>query len=379
MQGTAAAYDLAKYGDASRILLTDISLQRAQESAARVNDLVKRSVCEAAEVDASDEASVALQIHGFDVAISSVPYRLHATIERAALAAGTSVTDLGNDTDVTVEMLKLDDEFKAKDITLLPDTGLAPGLVNSLGVYMMESLDEVTDVKLYCGGLPQNPKPPFNYSLRFDIDGLVGEYIDEAIVLRDNEVVRLPTLEELEHLEIPGIGTMEAFTTSGGTSTAPWSFKGKVRNYDYKTLRYPGHCEQMRVFRDAGFWNEEPVLVQGQYVVPMQVFYKVMGDVILDPTDPDLVITHAIGYGKKDGEPVELQISVIDRQDPVTGFSAMERLTGFSASIMAIEVAMGNVRRGCVPYELAVSGVKMVEELERREISVIKRLSSREA
>ncbi|HEY0865839.1 MAG TPA: saccharopine dehydrogenase C-terminal domain-containing protein [Fimbriimonas sp.] len=370
MQGTAAAYDLARFGNAGRIVLTDIDGEAARKSADRVNRLSESNVCESLRLDASDVAAVAKAVGTADVVLSCVPYKLHATVEEGAFQAGVSVLDMGNDTDVTLKTLGRDQELRERGITFVPDTGLAPGLVNSLAVWFMEELDEVTDVRLFCGGLPQNPKPPFNYALRFSIEGLVGEYVDEAIAIRDHEVVRLETLAELETIEVPTLGVLEAFTTSSGTSTAPFTFRDRVRNYEYKTLRYPGHCALMRIFHDFGFWDEEKLEFPGGRVAPFEVFCRLMGEKLRDPEDRDLVVTHAIGRGVKEGAPSQMMATIIDYHDDATGFTAMERLTGFSTAIVAIEIANGRIRKGAVPYETAISGGTMLDALRKRGIDI---------
>jgi len=362
MQGAAAAYDLARFGDAELIVLADIDLDKAEATARRVNGLTYRSVCSA--------QSGLHQMEGSDVVLSCVPYTLHTMVEQAAFEAGCSVVDMGNDTDVTLATLKRDEEFAAKGITLVPDTGLAPGLVNSIGSWFISELDETNHIRLYCGGLPENPKPPFNYTLRFSVQGLVGEYVDEAIAIRDHQVVRLETLTELETVEIPGFGTLEAFTTSSGTSTAPFTYADKVANYEYKTLRYPGHCAIMQAFQAAGFWGEEPVQLPSGPTKPIELFHKLAGDYLYAPDDPDLLIVHATADGTKDGKPKHLETTIIDRFDRATRFTAMERMTGFSTSIIAIEVAHRRVRPGCVRYELAVPGRRVLQELARRGISI---------
>lgn len=370
MQGTAAAYDIARFGDAKSILLLDSDVTRAQASADRVNKLIGSSICSAKAADAGSAEALSPLLQGASVVLSCVPYRLHQTVAKASLKAGVSVVDMGNDTDVALETLSWHDEFVAKGITYVPDTGLAPGLVNSLALYFMEQLDVTDEVHLYCGGLPKHPKPPFNYSLRFSIEGLVGEYVDEAIAIREHETVRLETLGEIEEVDVPGLGVMEAFTTSSGTSTAPFTLAEKVRSYEYKTLRFPGHCKLMQIFRQFGFWDEEPIEVDGQSVIPLHFFYKLMGDRLTDPTDTDFVAVHAVGKGTKDGKPVTLTTTILDDQDEATGFTSMERLTGFSTAIIAIEVAHGRVAKGGVRYENAVSGSTMVQEIQRRGIEV---------
>lgn len=370
MQGTAAAYDLARYGDANRIVLTDIDPVRAKGRAERVNRLVGHPICEGIALDATNVDTVAEVVRGSDVVLSCVPYKLHSKVEEGAFKAGVSVLDMGNDTDVTLRTLERSDELKSKGITFVPDTGLAPGLVNSIATWLMSRMDETDEIRLFCGGLPQNPKPPFNYALRFSIEGLVGEYVDEAIAIRDHQVVRLETMSELETIEVPTLGVLEAFTTSSGTSTAPYTFKDKVRNYEYKTLRYPGHCELMRIFLDFGFWDEAPQRFASGSVSPLEMFCRIMGDKLSDSEDKDLVITHAVGKGTKNGQPMTLEVSILDRFDEATGFTAMERMTGFSTAIVAIEIANGRVPKGAIPYELAMPGQRMLDEIRRRGIDV---------
>lgn len=368
MQGSAVAYDLARYANPEQLSLYDAREEAAMLAARRVNGLVGRGECEGSRLDAGDPLSLRRVLPEFDVAVSCLPYRLHQMLERACLEAGVSVVDMGNDTDVTLETLSWDADARAKGITILPDTGLAPGLVNSLANVILERMDEVETIRLYCGGLPQVPNPPLNYALSFSIEGLVGEYVDEAIALRDGQVLRLQTLEELEEVYVRGFGALEAFTTSSGTSTAPWTRQGQVRNYEYKTLRYPGHCAIMQAFRNYGFWDEEPVDVGGVQIPPITMFYKLMGERLREPEYRDVVVTVAMGEGTHEGKPSQMEIVLIDRFDEATGFSAMERLTGFSTAICAAAVARGEVRKGCVRYEEALSGERFLELLAERGI-----------
>jgi len=368
MQGTCSAYDLALHGDADRILMGDILYEQAEKASKRVNLLTGKGICEPHHVNALDEDSLTVFLEPVDVVLSCVPYWMHPYIAPVAIKTSTSMVDMGGDTEVTLETMKLDEAAKAAKVSIVPDCGLAPGLVNSLATYLMAKLDEVHDVKLYCGGLPQNPKPPFYYKLSFNIEGLVAEYTDEAFAIRDYKLVRLKTLEELETIEWEGLGTLEAFVTSGGTSTAPWTFEGKVRTYEYKTLRFPGHCEKMKIFLDCGFWSKEPIEVKGTRVLPVDVFCAIMGPKLHDPDDKDQVLVRAIVTGMKGGQEKTHEIEIHDFYDDDTGFSAMERMTGFPTSVVAIEIAKGNVPHGCIRYELAIPGEVMVENLCRRSL-----------
>ncbi|MCU0316094.1 MAG: saccharopine dehydrogenase NADP-binding domain-containing protein [Fimbriimonadaceae bacterium] len=371
MQGTAAAYDLARFANPAQILVGDVDLTQAAKSADRVNKLVRREICVPYAVNALDPVALATFLEMVDIVISCVPYWMHPHIARVAIDTNTDMVDLGGNTEITLKTLAMDEEAKDAEITIVPDTGLAPGLVNSVGCYIIENLDEVDTVRLFCGVLPQNPQPPFNYKLTFNVEGLVTEYDFEAVVLRDGEVIKVPTLKELESIHIEQLGEMEAFVTSGGTSTAPFTFQGKVKNYEYKTIRFPGHCHLMSIFKDFGFWGEEKIDVKGTSVSPKEVFTTIFGPQLEKYVDEDQCIVRGIGIGRRGGSDVTVQVDIFDRQDRETGFTSMERLTGFSTSIIAQEAAAGNLEKGCLRYENAMSGKAFLSELQRRGIHIV--------
>lgn len=370
MQGTAAAYDLAKFADAERILLADASLDQAQKSADRVNRLIGSEACSATKVNALDPKELTALLSDNDVLLSCVPYWMHPKIADIAIATKTHMLDLGGNTDVTRETLAKDAQAKESGVSLVPDCGLAPGLVNSLGFWLIENLDTCETVKLYCGVLPQNPVPPLNYKTTFNVEGLVTEYDYSAVALRNHEIQLIPTLTELESLEIEGFGTMEAFVTSGGTSMAPYSVQGTVTNYEYKTIRFPGHCQIMKVMKDFGLWREDEVDVRGTKIKPKDVWCRVFGEELMKFKDVDQCLIRAVGIGTKGGKNVKLQIDIHDKQCDETGFTSMERLTGFSITTYAIDVANGKMPAGALRYEQAMKGTRFVEEIQRRGIKM---------
>ncbi len=370
MQGTAAAYDLAKFADPEKVVVGDISIAQAKTCADRVNRLVGRDVCEAAQVDALDQESLIEFLDKADIVLSCLPYWMNPYVARGAVETLTDMVDLGGNTEITREVLGLNDAAKEAGISLVPDCGLAPGLVNNIGSYLIDQFEKAESVKLYCGVLPQNPQPPFNYKLTFNVEGLVNEYDFESVVLRDGKIVLVDTLDELEEIYVDQVGVMEAFTTSGGTSTAPLTFQGKIDNYEYKTIRYPGHCELMRLFKDFGFWSESTVNVKGVDVVPKDVFVAVFGPELERFEDEDLCIVRGVGTGIKDGRPTTIQVDIFDTQDEETGFTSMERLTGFSLSIMAQEVVQGDTEKGAIRYEKAMKGSEFLKELKKRGINL---------
>jgi lysine 6-dehydrogenase len=366
MQGTAAAYDLSKFANAASITLLDANIEQAKKAADRVNKLVGQESCSYGQVDALNPDSLGNAIKDADVLLSCVPYWMHPQIAKVAIANGIHMLDLGGNTEVTRETLAMDEAAKVAGVTLVPDCGLAPGLVNSLGMSLVERLETTDTIRLYCGVLPQNPVPPLNYKTTFNTEGLITEYDYEAVVLRENEIKLIPTLSELEELHIEELGKMEAFVTSGGTSMAPYSVQGKVTNYEYKTIRFPGHCYAMRLYKDFGLWREDEIEVRGVKVRPKDVFCKVFGEELGKIKDLDLCAIRALGFGTIGGVKTKLQIDILDKQCEETGFTSMERLTGFSLSIYAIEVAQGRMEPGALRYELAMPGLRFVELIQQR-------------
>ncbi len=369
-QGTAAAYDLALLGDAEYVLMADVSLAQAEQASARVNQLVGRDVAHAAQVNVQDEDAVVAKLTSasIQVFVSGVPYFFNIGLTRAAIRARASMCDFGGNTDQIRQQLAFDSEAKAAGITLIPDCGQVPGLGTSLCAYAMTLLDEPRDIIMYDGGIPRNPTPPWNYILTFNIEGLTNEYFGTTLFLRDWKQLEMPCFEEYELIQFPApIGQLEAFTTAGGTSTMPWTFEGKLRTLQNKTLRWPGHYAQWKAFNDAGLIGLKSVVVDGQPVIPRHLLHALLEPKILaHPGEQDLVIVRVNARGIKDGEEQEAVVDLFDYADERTGFTAMERTTGWHAAIMAGFIARGQTPTGGIPVELAVPGQIFVEEFRKR-------------
>lgn len=381
-QGTASAYDLALHGDAASIILADIDLQQAQLAALRVNKLSGKNYCKAAELNAKDqEACLKLfKENNAHAVISGVPYFFNVELSKTAIAAGASFCDYGGNTDVVRKQIALSDEAKLAGCSIIPDCGMAPGLANSLSAYAISLLDETESLMVYDCGLPQKPLAPWNYSLTFSIEGLTNEYHGKSNCLRDGKLHQIDTFQEYELVEFPEpLGQLEAFTTFGGVGTLPWTYQGKIRNLQNKTLRYIGHFAQWKVFREAGLFDLEPVEVAGQQVVPRHVLHKLIEPQIrAGENEADLVIIRVVARGLKGGERSEAVIDILDRYDEKTGFKAMERCTGFHAGIMASLAARGATARTCLTVEEAVSPKLFLEELSKRDIKICQTIRAAE-
>ena len=373
-QGTAAAYDMAKWGDAEKVFIGDMSMEAAEKSAARVNKLMGKEIAFPKQVDATDHASLVEFLTPVDSFLSAIPYWLNQGVAKAALQARASMCDLGGNTDIVKEQLKDSPAWKEAGIAMVPDCGQVPGMGAGLTCYVMGQFDECTDILMWDGGNDLNPRPPFNYVCTFNIAGLTNEYYGVANFIRDGKIEFVPTFleEDYEIVEFPEpIGKMEAFVAGGGTSTMPWTFEGKLNTLWNKTLRWPGHFQQWKAYMDAGLLEEEPIEVKGQMVSPRDVLHAVIDPKIrATPEDKDIVIVRVLGKGMKDGKQAEFLLDLIDYYDEETGFTAMERTTGWDGAITAIMNAHGVTPRGANSVENAVPGDKFVEELKKRGFNI---------
>ncbi|MGD8596102.1 MAG: saccharopine dehydrogenase C-terminal domain-containing protein [Anaerolineae bacterium] len=370
-QGTACAYDMIKRGDADSVVLADYALDVAETAAARVNDLTGTGKARAVQLDVTDSEAVVAALTGIDAFLSAVPYYYNLDITRAAIQARASMCDLGGNTDLVRQQLSLAAEARAAGISVIPDCGQVPGMGTTLMVYAMRQLDEPEEVCMWDGGLPQEPRPPWNYLLTFNIAGLTNEYAESPVFLRDGKPTVVPTMAELEEIDFPPpVGRLEAFTTGGGVSTMPWTFEGKLKTIQNKTVRYPGHFAQLRAFYDLGLWGMDPVAVGNQQVVPRQLFHALFEPMVTFAGDKDVVVVRVRATGLKGGQPTEVILDLMDVYDEETGFTAMERTTGWDGAIVAEMMARGQTPRGAAPVEIAVPPDLFVEELARRGIHV---------
>jgi len=369
-QGTAAAYDLALFGEAGLILMVDRERTAAERACLRLNALLPSAIAQPAVIDAADPHAVAglLRQHGVQAFVSAVPYFFNVGLTHAALQAGCGMTDLGGNSQVVLEQLELSSDAEQAGVSIVPDCGQVPGMGTSLIVYAIEQLDEARDVIMWDCGLPQRPEPPWNYRLTFSIEGLTNEYDGEALYIREGKTVAVPALGEYEIVEFPEpIGPLEAFTTAGGLTTAARTFAGRLRRLENKTLRYPGHLAQLHVLRDLGLLSLRPVDVEGRPVVPRRVLHALWEPQIrADASTRDLIIIRIRATGRKDGREAEAQVELLHYYDESTGFTAMEQGTGWHASILTAAIARGQIAKGVVPVELAMSGSVFVAEAEKR-------------
>ena len=367
MQGRACAYDMLQNPEVEEVLLADSSQASLEHASTWLHSPRARTLV----LDARDATAVAEAARGYDVVVSAVPYYLNLPLCEAVMEAGVSWIDLGGNTDIVRDELALDERAVEKNVTLQPDVGLGPGMINIFAAHGIEQMDEVDEVLIRDGGLPRHPVPPMNYTLTFSEHGLINEYVSPATAVRDFKRVELPGLSETEIIDLPEpLGRCEAAHASGGLSTMAWTYEGRVRFMDNKLIRYPGHIAVINAMNAMGFFDTHPIKVGNVEVTPRDVSARVFRRAFEAPKAADLVVIRVTVRGSKNGKPLEIVYEMMDFYDEVNHITAMARTTGFPASIVAQLIARGEMRPGALPVELGVPGDRFIEEIRARGFNV---------
>lgn len=366
LMGRAALFDLSQDQNIEHVGIYDLDETLATEIGVKYGSA--RAI--SGRLDAVDEDQAATVMSGYDAAIACTTYQHNPGLTRAAIRAKCHLVDLGGNNDVVQTQLEMDEEAAEAGIIAIPDCGLAPGMVSVMVADAVEKLDRVDSARIRVGGIPQSPRPPLNYQMVFSPEGLINEYWEPCTILESGRPKTVPPMTGLESLDFDGVGLMEAFYTSGGSSTLPKTFRDVINLLDYKTIRYPGHCNLFKAMLEIGLASRKPIQVDGQEVEPRALFKTVLARQ-LDHDDPDLVLVRVTAEGEKDGAAKALVYEIIDRQDTQTGLTAMMRCTAFPAAIIARMAASGQITdRGVKPQELSVKPSLFLPQLQKRGIDL---------
>ncbi|MAP66714.1 MAG: hypothetical protein CMF80_03330 [Candidatus Marinimicrobia bacterium] len=356
-QGVAAAYDLAKNGNANKVILIDINIELAKSGSVKINKLLNTNIVKFDSVDVLNEKAIIKILEDIDVFISAVPYHLNLKLTQIAIKANSSMVDLGGHTENVKEQLKFSKEAKQKNITIVPDCGMGPGMNVSMALLGMEQLEKTSEVRIWDGGLPQNPLPPWNYNLFFHINGLTNEYDGSAYFLKNKKINRVKCFENIEIINLKDFKIpFEAAVTSGGLSTMPWTFENQLDILENKTLRYSGHWEWMKAYRELGLFEENKINFRGFEIVPREFYHHLLKPKLDKGIIEDVCLMKVECIGYLNGIKTKNIIECVEYFDKDTGFSAMEKWTGWHASIVAIEIAKNKIPNGAIPIEKALSG-----------------------
>jgi len=362
-QGIAAAWDLKQSGAEVHI---------ADGNAAAVNSALARlgMAREAgAIVDFQDRDQIVPLLEWADGAVFAADYALNLDLTHWAIEARCNTVDYGGNHDVVHAQHELDAKAKTAGVAIVPDTGLTPGLAGILVAGGVQKLDEAKAASIRVGGLPQHPKPPLNYALIFSVRGLTNEYLEPSVIVTGGRKTTRPSLTGLEKLTFDN-REFEAFYTSGGVSTLPETFDGVLQELDCKTIRYPGHAALIRFAFDIGFRSEEVVETEGERFVPRRVFEEMLGRSL--PHDPpDETLLRVTVHGVRGGAPAEVVYEMVDRYDPKTRFTSMQRTTAWPGSLVLRMITESEIAdRGVLYQERVVDADLLVERLAARGVKI---------
>lgn len=382
MMGSAAAYDMARQPDVLSVTLADADLKRAREVAARINHIHGDRKVKAIMLDASNEKSTAHAMKGHDATLSAVPYFLNLGLAKAAIEARCHFADLGGNNTVVRQELALSAKAEKRGVAIAPDCGLSPGMASILGGELVHRLGGRADaLRLYVGGLPERPVPPFHYQLVFSVEGLINEYVEPARILRKGKLVTIEPLTEPEEFHMDGFSPLVAFQTSGGTSTLPESFEGRVGECFEKTLRYPGHFDLLCELKALGLFSGEKMKIGNVQIAPRALMSKVFEGKFASK-GPDVCIMRLEAHESVRTPGVRgllgghlkgrvATFTLVDHYDPKTDMSAMMRTTAFPASIVTQMLASGAIsKRGAVLQERDVPAGMFLNEMQKRGIQI---------
>ncbi len=367
LMGRAALYDFARIDEVEQVGVYDID----EELAAQIGKKYGNDKQVTGKLDAGDEDAVAEILSDYDAAISCVTYKYNPGITKAAIKAKCHLVDLGGNNDTVKSQLEMNDEAEEAGVVIVPDCGLAPGMVAVLVADGVNNFDKVESVKIRVGGLPQSPRPPLNYQMLFSAEGLINEYWEPCLILEDGAKRIVNPMTSVELLEFDGLGKFEAFYTSGGTSTLPETYLGKIDFLDYKTIRYPGHCNLFKPMLEIGMASRKKINVDGQDVEPRALLKAVL-DNNLSYDEPDMSLIRIVVEGESGGDEKIRIYEIVDRQDKATGLTSMMRMTSFPAAIVCWMAAAGHLTsKGCKPQEMVVPPEMFIKQLKKRSINLI--------
>ena len=360
MMGRYIVNDLVSELGAS-ILWVDRSQEALERGKAALEESSK---VELLQTDISPESDLRHLFEAGSVAIGASSYEHHLGLTEMAIEQGASWLDLGGNNTVVANQRALDSQAKRKEVTVIPDCGLAPGMVSILGWDLHQRFENADTIELRVGGLPALPENKLGYQLVFSARGLINEYREPCTVLRDGSLREVAPLTELETLSIgERFPNLEAFTTSGGISTLAESLVGRVAHADYKTIRYPGHAQVISTMMELGFFTDRQVAKSGETAFDLSASILEKG---LWSDKPDVVLVRA--DAKLAGQVLGRWTSIIDADGQWT---AMQRSTGASAAVIAELIARGQVNGpGVLTQEEGVPASDYIDGLKRRGIEL---------
>jgi len=359
-------HDLLNLNSTEQVIVTDIS----DKALLSIQTHFRDNRLETHQVNANDKDRLMQLMDQVAGVISAVPYDYNFNLTRWAIATGCHFVDLGGNNSIVQKQFTLDADAKKAGVGVIPDCGLAPGMASVLSRYIVDQLEQVDNLNIRVGGLPLNPQTPLNYMLVFSVRGLINEYLEPAIILDDGEIKTVPSLTAIEELAFPHpFDRLEAFYTSGGTSTLPQTYAGKIRHLDYKTIRYPGHCRLFKSMLDLEFSSNTAVRVKDKQYSRRELFEALLVDPLSYEAE-DAVLMRITAEGNINGTKLTKSYQTIQYGNKEMALTAMMRATAFPAAIALEMLVEGTIKEtGVLKQELAIPPQRFITALSARGIA----------
>jgi lysine 6-dehydrogenase len=350
LMGSAAARYLVARREVRTVQLVDKDQARLEQTAKSV----KSKKLATRLLDASDRASISDAVKGFDAVLIALPHAASLSTDLAVIDAGVSTVDL-----VFEDLqMKLHSKCLRAGMTLIPGCGVAPGIVQVLAGEGARRLTSVHAIHMLVGGLPQVPRPPLNYRIVFSFEQVLEMYANEVVrVIREGKAKKTQALTELERVSFKKpYDNMEAFLTDG-VATLLYTMKGRVKVMDEKTIRYPGHAEQIRTLIETGLVSTRPVKVNGGKITPRKFLSDILGPKLLLGKEKDVTLLRVTVTGTKNGSDVKHEYEMMDYFDEAERVTSMARTTAYTGAIAAMLLGEGRISaKGILPPESAFVG-----------------------
>jgi lysine 6-dehydrogenase len=321
------------------------------------------------KADANKKEIMIPLMSAVDGILSAASYEYNLSLSAWALESGCHLVDLGGNYLVVEKQFKLDKQAKKAGVGIIPDCGLAPGMVSVVAAHGINRIEKAENVSIRVGGLPVEPKTPLKYMLIFSVKGLTNEYIEDAIILENAKIKKVKSMSEIESIKFPEpFGNLEAFYTSGGTSTLPNTFEGQIKNLNYKTIRYPGHGQLFKEMIELGFTNEKLISLRNLSLPKREVFERLLEDSLSLEGD-DVTLIRVTVEGQNKGENISYEYQAIEYGDKQKNLTAMMRTTAYPAIIALEMLVQGKIKdRGVLRQEVSIPPDLFLNELAKRNI-----------
>ena len=350
--GSVLAEELVNSLDFEELIICDSTKEKIEETAKKLGGKVIPF-----QLDISKYSNLLAIVDDVDLIIGLAPGRLGFNVMKACVEKKKNLIDLSF---MAEDPFLFQDAALKAGVRIIPDCGVAPGLSNMLIGKASSQLDQIEDVIIYVGGLPQDPKPPLNYKVTWCVEDLFEEYTRNAKIVRNGKTAEVEALEGLEEVEFEGFGKFEGFFTD---SVRTLHHTIKANNMWEKTLRYPGHVEKIKLIKKLGLLNKKPL--KSINISPWKFMSKFWEENLSFFEDKDVLLMRIQVSGKKNSTKIMHTYEVVDYFDEQRNITAMGRSTAYTAfAVIKLMIENKISKKGLIPPEILGMHKKLFQEIQ---------------